>query len=203
MTAPSLDSTIAAIDEANAHDPNSFHDEPLALWQGRSASRWLGELVPDAGDALQLAVRAHHLRRWELARSDYPEGRAGYLRWRRDNKAHQADSLASLMRDKGWSDDTIDRTGVILGRTKLRTDPDTQALEDAACLVFLETQFDDMLDQTDHDHLVTIVVKTLKKMSPQAVTLAASIGLTPRTQAVLGDAVQQLQQLEAEDSDDD
>jgi len=198
-----LDSTIAAIDEANSHDPNSFRGEPLALWQGRSASGWLEKLDPEAGDALQLAVRAHHLRRWELARSDYPEGRAGYLRWRRDNKAHQAESLASLMRSDGWPEATVERTGEILGRTKLRSDAETQSLEDAACLVFLETQFDDMLDQTDHDHLVTIVVKTLKKMSPAAVTLAASIGLTPRTQAVLADAVQQLQQLEAEDSDDD
>lgn len=201
-----LEATLAAIDDANAGDPNSFRGEPLARWQGRSASRWLAELVPDAGDALQLVVRAHHLRRWELARAAYPEGRQGYLRWRRDNKAHQAESLATLMREHGWSDHTIDRTGEILSRTKLRSDPETQALEDAACLVFLETQFDDMVDQTDHDHLVTIVIKTLKKMSPAAVTLAASIGLTDRTRAVLADAVQRLEPLEpleAEDTDDD
>ena len=88
-----------------------------------------------------------------------------------------------------WPDESIDRARLLLGRTRLKTDRDTQHLEDAACLVFLETQFDDMAERTEHDHLVSIVTKTLKKMSPEAVTLAGSIGLSTTSQAVLADAV--------------
>lgn len=192
--------TLAAIDEANRADPNRFRDEPLALVQGQSASRWLAQLDADPSPELQLAVRAHHLCRWEIARANYPEGRAGYLKWRRENKAHQADSLASLMESDNWSDESIERARVLLGRTKLRSDPDTQTLEDAACLVFLETQFDEMSARTEHDHMVSIVAKTLKKMSGDAVTLASSIGLSTTSQAVLADAVALLG---TEDADDD
>ncbi len=192
--------TLAAIDEANAADPNDLAGEPLALLQGRAASRWLESLCTDASDELRLAVRAHHLRRWELKRADFPVGRAGYLRWRRENKAHQAASLGTLMHAQGWPPSSVADAQLLLGRTRLRTDPATQALEDAACLVFLETQFDDMAERTDHDRLVAIVAKTLRKMSPDAVTLAGSIGLSTTSQAVLADAVTLLG---AEDFNDD
>jgi len=181
--------TITAIDQANREDPNQHQGEPLSFVQGVLASGWLAKLDADASPELQLVVRAHHLRRWELARSDFPEGREGYLRWRRENKAHQADSLAALMEAGDWTPDAVERSRKLLARTKLRTDPETQTLEDAACLVFLQTQFDDMATRTEHDHLVSIVAKTLKKMSPPAIELAGSIELSEAAQAVLGDAV--------------
>lgn len=186
---PRLVSTMAAIDDTNRQDPNGHDGQPLALVQGQAASRWLDELTTAPSDELRLAVRAHHLRRWELKRADYPTGRAGYLRWRHENKAHQADSLGTLMTNDGWSQSSTAYAKLLLGRTRLRSHAETQTLEDAACLVFLETQFASMVERTDHDHLVTIVTKTLKKMSPAAVTLAGSIGLTTTSQAVLADAV--------------
>ena len=103
-----LGATLAAIDAENCDDPNDHHGEPLALVQGRTASRWLDSLCTNASDELRLAVRAHHLRRWEIPRSTYAAGRAGYLRWRRDNKAHQAESLAAVMRTSGWPHDSIE-----------------------------------------------------------------------------------------------
>jgi hypothetical protein len=185
---PQLASTIAAIDDANRQDPNNLNGQPLAMVQGQAGSRWLDELCATPRDELRLAVRAHHLRRWELKRVDYPEGRSGYLRWRRANKAHQADSLASLMQEDEWPESSIELARLLLGRTKLRTDLDTQTLEDAACLVFLETQFEAMTERTEHKHLVSIVAKTLNKMSPGAVILAGSIGLSTTSRALLADA---------------
>ena len=193
-------STITSIDEANRQDPTDFDGQPLALIQGQAASRWLDELCTTPSAELRLAVRAHHLRRWEIARSDYPSGRAGYLRWRRENKAHQATSLGDLMADDGWSDSSIAYAKLLLGRTQLRSHAETQALEDAACLVFLETQFDAMAERTPGDRLVGIVTKTLKKMSPSAVTLASAIGLSTTAQAVLANAAAMLG---TEDSDDE
>ena len=90
------------------------------------------------------------------------------------------------------SDASVERAQVLLGRTQLRNDPETQALEDAACLVFLETQFDDMSTRTEHDHLVSIVTKTLKKMSPHAISLAASIDLSATAQSILNEAATSL-----------
>ena len=180
---------FAAIDAANEADPRLLDGKPLARVQGELASGWLSKLDPQAPDELQVAVRAHHLRRWELQRADYPAGRAGYLKWRRDNKAHQADALAAILEAGDWDSASIERTRVLLQRTKPRSDPDTQTLEDAACLVFLETQFETMGDETERDHLVSIVSKTLNKMSMPAIALATSIELSPGAGAVLRDAV--------------
>ena len=54
-------------------------------------------LLEAPSDALRIAARAHHLRRWEVPRSSYPEGRAGYLRWRRDQKARHAREVADVL----------------------------------------------------------------------------------------------------------
>lgn len=189
----SIDAVFASIDAANAGDPTLTEAGPLALVQGQLASTWLKRLTDGPAPELQVAVRAHHLKRWELARADYPAGRAGYLTWRRDNKAHQADAAAAILIEHGWKPAQVDRVRELLGRTRLRTDPGTQTLEDAACLVFLETQFEAMSERTDHDHMVTIVARTLKKMSGQAIDLTASIAFGATGQAVLTDAVNAMQ----------
>ena len=187
-----LDAVFAAIDESNSGDPNLLPEGPRAKVQGQLATAWLARLAPEASPPLQVASRAHHLRRWELARADYPEGRAGYLQWRRDNKSHQADSAARILDASGWANDDIERVRQLLSRTRLRTDPETQQLEDVACLVFLETQFAPMVERTEHEHMVTIVAKTLKKMSPAAIEAAGSLPLNTAGQRVLGDAVARL-----------
>jgi len=193
-----LDLVFASIDEANSEDPNALPDGPRAQIQGQLATKWLERLSPDASAPLRVASRAHHLRRWELARADYAEGRAGYLQWRRDNKAHQAESAAAILDDAGWPTNEVDRVRQLLSRTRLRTDPETQLLEDVACLVFLETQFAPMVERTEHDHMVTIVAKTLKKMSPVAIEAAGTLPLDATGQRVIGDAVAELTDDESE-----
>lgn len=192
IAADSVAAVLAAIDQVNASDPNQLHGRALALVQGERATTWLAQLTNDPSPELELCVRAHHLRRWELKRADYPTGRQGYLRWRRANKAHQGESLATIMQDAGWDASSIERARTLLLRTKLRSDADTQMLEDTACLVFLETQFEAMVASTDHDHLVSIVTKTLRKMSPAAIDLAASVALGDGAAAVLSEATNEL-----------
>lgn len=181
---------LSAIDAANAEDPNVFDGLPLALVQGRLATKWLSRLDPDATPELQVTVRAHHLRRWEVDRSEFETGRAGYLRWRRENKRHQADSLAAILAELDWPESTIQRTRDLLARTALRSDSETQTLEDAACLVFLETQFEELTTRIDHDRLVTIVQKTLAKMSPVAISLAPEVALSDGAGRVLAEAAE-------------
>jgi hypothetical protein len=170
-----LDPLLAAIDAANAEDPNNIDwhgvNLPRSLIQGQRASCWLSKLVPDAGDALRIAARAHHLRRWAIARTDYPEGRPGYLKWRRELKAASAASLNGLLEPLGVSADIRHRAGDLVQRVGLGTDPDAQAVEDAACLVFLETDFEPLLAKLGRDKTADAVRKTLKKMSPEAIGL--------------------------------
>jgi hypothetical protein len=54
-------------------------------------------------------------------------------------------------------------------------DAELQAFEDALCLVYIETQYDVLADRLEDDTMAGVVDKTLKKMSPQAQALAATL----------------------------
>ena len=101
-------------------------------------SAWVDRLRPDAPEALCVAARAQHIRRWEIPRSDFPEGRAGYHRWRTTLYGFHGDKTAEIMRETGYDEETIERVRFILQKKQLKSDPDVQTLEDAAALVFLE-----------------------------------------------------------------
>ena len=170
----------AAIDAANAADPRSHDSEPLALAQGRRAEEWVVRLDPEASDALRLAARAHHLRRWTLPRSEYPEGRAGYLRWRRAQRERHARDLAAILDEACVDVSVAARATRIVTKQGLGSDPEVQTLEDAVSLTFLETELRPVLDRLDDDaKAVDIVAKTLAKMSAagrdQAVAVAATL----------------------------
>ena len=168
-----------AIDAANATDPREHDGEPLALAQGRRAEEWVVRLDPDASDALRLAARAHHLRRWELPRSDYPEGRAGYLRWRRAQRKRHARDLAAILDEACVDGSVAVRAVQIVTKQGLGSDPEVQTFEDAVSLTFLETELRPVLDRLDDDtKAADIVAKTLSKMSAQGREQAAAVAVT-------------------------
>ncbi|MEZ5247419.1 MAG: DUF4202 domain-containing protein [Acidimicrobiales bacterium] len=172
---------IGSIDDANEGDPNRIDDRPLAQEQGRRAHEWVLRLDPEAGAALQLAARAHHLRRWELPRSDYPEGRDGYLRWRRDQKKRHAELLTTLLTADDIPVPQLHRAVEIVQKKGLGTDPEVQTFEDAVCLTFVETQFLATADKlADDDKMVDVVTKTLRKMSAAGIEAAGTITLDDR-----------------------
>ena len=181
------------IDEANALDPNQVRVRgvvhPLALVHGQYAVEWVQHLHPAPSELLLLAARAHHLRRWELPRSRYPEGKAGYHRWKRDQRARHADDVAALLGPAGYSDDEIAQVQSWIRRDQLANDPGSQAVEDAACLVFIETQLADVATKLEHDHLVDVIRKTAKKMSPSALAAVGTLPLGEVEQRLLADAL--------------
>lgn len=183
------DDAVAAIDAANADDPTSITVRgaaaPLALAHGRLAAEWVLRLRADAPETVLLAARAHHLRRWEMPRSSYPEGRPGYLRWRRDQKARHADDIAAILDPAGYDADDIARVQALIKRDGLGSDPETQLVEDAACLVFVETQLVSTAATLEPDHMVTVLHKTARKMSPGAIALIAEVPLTDEGRAIL------------------
>lgn len=176
------DAAVEAIDAANAGDPT-------ALDHGRRAVAWVQRLDPDADAAQLLAARAHHLRRNAVPRSSYPEGRAGYLRWRRDAKARHADEVGALLRAVGYDDEVVVRVQALVRKEGLGTDPAAQVHEDAACLVFLETGLDDLTDDVGDDRMVEVLAKTARKMSAGALAAAAELPLSDRGRGLLGRAV--------------
>jgi hypothetical protein len=187
---PRYDAATAAIDQANAADPNTVevrgHAVALALVHGQLATEWIGKLVDEPDEALLLAARAHHLRRWELARNGYPAGRAGYLRWRRDQKVRHATDVAAILAPCGYDADEIERVQRLIRREAV---DGTQAVEDAACLVFIETQLADVATRMDHDLLIDVLRKSARKLSPSGAAAIAQIPLGPDERALLHEAL--------------
>ncbi len=188
-----LYAAIDAIDAANALDPTVIVargvSTPLALAHGRLASEWVEYLRPEADDALVLAARAHHLRRWEVPRSSYPEGRPAYLRWRREQKLRHAREIEVILRDAGYDDAVVERVQALIRRDNLGTDADTQVVEDAACLVFIETQLAEMAPRFERDHLLEVIRKTARKMSPAALDAVSRLPIGDLEHELLADAL--------------
>lgn len=156
-------SACAAIDRANAEDPRDCE-----VLYGRRMVDWVRVLAPGASEELLLAARAQHVRRWTVPRSTYPEGRNGYLRWREGLKKFHADTLASIMKEAGYGDASIEKARSLLVRKNLAVDAEGQTLEDAACLVFLQFEFAEFSARTEPDKMVDILRKSWGKMSPAA-----------------------------------
>jgi hypothetical protein len=146
---------------------------------------WVRRLDPAADDAQLLAARAHHLRRWELPRQTYPEGRRGYLAWRTELKARHARDVGEILRQVGYPPQTVDRVGAIIRKEHLRTDHAVQVHEDALCLTFLETQLSDLGRQLGEAKALEVLGKTLAKMSPSGRDQIADLDLSPGERALV------------------
>ena len=85
-----------------------------------------------------------------------------------------------------------DRIGALIRKEGLSTDGETQALEDVACLVFLDDQFDDFERKADIDEekMVNILRKTWGKMSETGRQLALAMDLSPRAKMLIGKALE-------------
>lgn len=184
---------VAAIDAANADDPTRVVvrgiEHPLAQVHGVLAAEWVADLHPDADETWLLAARAHHLRRWELPRSQYEPGRAGYLKWKRDQRKRHATDAGELLASLGYDESTIERVQALVRRDHLAVDAGSQAIEDAACLAFVETQLADVATKLDRTHLIDVLRKTAKKMSPAGAAAIARIPLEEPERALLAEAL--------------
>jgi len=185
-----LEQILERLDAENALDPNhepdeSGQDQPKELLYGRRMSTWLATLRADAPEALQIAARAQHVRRWDIPRDSFPMDRRGYLVWRKKLYTHHGDVAERLMRDCDYDDATIERVRFLLQKRQLGSDPDTQALEDAACLVFLQFHYAAFAQRTEADKMVGILQKTWGKMSEKAHALALGLDYPPEALALI------------------
>ncbi len=151
---------LAAIDAANAADPKGE-----ALIYGQRMNAELARLFPRASEVLQVAARGQHVERWLLPRSDYPEGKTGYLDWRREQGRRHALRVAGIMAEAGFPAADCERVMVLLRKEGIKRDPEVQALEDVICFVFLKWYFAPFAAERDAGSTLDIVRKTARKMS--------------------------------------
>ena len=184
---------LDAVDAANADDPHTIIvdgvERPKELAHAELMTRWVRELAPDASDEQLIAARAHHLRRWAIPRDDFPRDRAGYLRWRTALRRQHADEVGEIMRGAGYDDTSIERVQAIVRKAGLGRDPEVQIHEDALCLVFLETQFDELAARVDDVKMIEILQKTAAKMSAAGLAAAGTLPLSVSGAALLGRAL--------------
>ncbi len=184
-----LREAFARFDEANAEDPNRVAIEgtlqPKELIYARRMTDRLDRLAPAASEALRLAARCQHIRRWTIPRGQFPAGRVGYRNWRGTLATYHADTAAAMLDDVGYDDATVGRVQALLRKEGLKSDPDVQTLEDVACLVFLEHYLAEFATQHDELKIVNILRKTLRKMSDRGRASARQLDLASGLRALV------------------
>lgn len=180
-----LRSCLDTFDQLNAQDPNSeqYNGVQVAkelLYSQRMTSR-LAVFSPDASELLKLAAHAQHIQRWQSPRSNYPEGRSGYMQWRKELGAFHAKVACEVMTEHNYSESDCQRVAELLQKKNLKRDAEVQCLEDVICLVFIEFYLLDFVhkysDNYSEEKLFKIVQKTWKKMSPAGQSAALELPL--------------------------
>lgn len=188
-----FEKALARFDAANAEDPNRTVVEgveyPHELHYARRMTHWLSVIEPQASEALRLAARSQHLRRWMFPRSQYPMTRAGYHQWRTAAGDFHARMAGDILREVGYGDEVVHKVQSLLRKERLHSDPETQTLEDVACIVFLETEFSEFASRHDEQKVLNILRRTWKKMSERGRTTAAQrLELAPAAMSLIGKA---------------
>ena len=181
MSQALFDKAIALFDAANSEDPNKEMADgkewPKELLYSHRMTDMIGRFAPDADDAMKLAVHAQHIQRWKSSRTDYPEGRQGYLQWRTHLYKFHAETAGNLMAEAGYDDEAIERTKKAVSKKALKVSKDSQLLEDIADLVFIEhymLAFAEKHPEYSEEKWIDIIQKTWKKMSEAAQQFALS-----------------------------
>ena len=172
-----LQQVLAGIDGCNGQDPNKIAGVAAELLYGQRMSETLAQFLSFASIELQIAVRGQHIERWTLLRADYPEGKAGYLRWRIDQKDRHAAKVSALMAAAGFGEADTSRAAALVRKEKFKTDAEAQALEDVACLVFLQHYATDFIAKHPAEKVDDIIRKTWKKMSDGGQQAALKLSL--------------------------
>jgi Domain of unknown function (DUF4202) len=184
---------LRRFDAANAEDPHREVVDgvsyPKELLYAQRLTAWLERFAPEASEALRLAARSQHIRRWMIPRDHYPMDRRGYLQWRTTLGKFHAETAATILREVGYEEATIQRVRSLLRKEGLKRDPEVQCLEDVICLVFLESYCADFAGQHDVAKALGILRKTWSKMSPRGREVARTAGLRVDVQRLIDAAL--------------
>lgn len=190
-----LEQAFELFDEYNKQGPDQV------VWNGQSFPaeyfyavelyNWVKKIEPDANEYLLLASRSQHIGRWEIQRSDYPEGRTGYLKWRSDLGKFHAAKAGEILQKVGYTTEEIERVQQIIQKQRLKLDADVQVIENALCLVFLEFQYDDLIRKLTEEKMINVLRKTWKKMSKTGHDAALQLQYSEEGSSLISKALQE------------
>jgi tRNAThr (cytosine32-N3)-methyltransferase len=197
MTTPAPSAAVlaaarAALAAAHAGDPARSGDLVPEAAYADAIEAWVARLVPAPSAALGLAARAQHLERWAIPRATFPQDKPGYFAWRRAVHQRQGERARALLLGAGCSPGLAARVDQLVAKAAPKGDAEGQALEDAACLVFLAAElgpFAATHSDYTREKFIDIIRKSWRKMSPAAHELALGIPLAPALKDLVGAAV--------------
>ena len=154
-----LESVKQAIDQANSQDPSIItvqgKSQPSEWVYSQRMASCLNKFAPNASDPLAIAVYGQHIKRWQIPRSDYPKGKAGYHQWRNQLKAFHSKEVTKIMRQQGYDKADTDRVAAIMSKSLLgKGDAECQSFEDVICLVFLESYLGAFAEKHPEDKVI-------------------------------------------------
>jgi hypothetical protein len=116
----------------------------------------------------------------------------GYHSWRGGLQRRQAEIVEKICIESGYSAEEAGRVGEMVKKADLKKgDADTQTLEDVACLVFLDDQFDRFERELgDEGKMVDILRKSWGKMSERGREEALKISMSDNAARLVGIALQ-------------
>jgi len=186
-----------AMEQFDAYNANDPHQEefngtryPKELLYGRRMSERLVLFAPEAPEYLRLAARCQHIGRWEIPRDSYPMDRAGYLKWRSTLKVHHTKIASEILKNCMYDDSVIEKVNFLLLKKELNRNVDTQLLEDVICLVFIQYYLDEFAAKHEPEKVVSILAKTMKKMSPKAISEVAKIPISEEIKRLIREAAE-------------
>ncbi len=184
---------IKAFDQANEADPNRLEWNgkiwPKELLYAHRMSGTLSLFKPEASDALRLATRCQHICRWEIPRHSFPMDKKGYYAWRNKLKSYHAEKAANILKKMGYDNSTIEAVQVLVTKKKMKTNPDSQILEDVVCMVFLQYYLDEFASDHDEEKVLEILRKTWKKISPEGRQKVLELPLSAKTKSLISKAL--------------
>jgi hypothetical protein len=195
MTTTQFNSAIALVDEENSKDPNHEISEgktyPKELLYSERMHKKLIEFYPAASEELIIAAKAQHICRWKVARESYPMTRVGYLQWREELKKFHSKTTAEILEKVGYNEAFINRVSFLVEKKSIKKDVESQVMEDAVCLVFLEYYLEPFVAKhaTDKEKLKNIIVKTWNKMSENGHAEALKISYTASSLQLIKEAL--------------
>ncbi len=183
---PSATLALARFDAVHVEDPAGEASRYHATLR-----KWVERLVDSPSEALLLAAGAQHLGRWRTPRSAYPEGLAGYKRWRATLARKHAEDASAILEEVGYDAATRDRVAELITKKRLGRDAEVDAFEDAICLTFLELELAAFAARHAPEKVVEIVSKTWVKMTGRGHAEAAALlpSMEPALRALVEAAI--------------
>ena len=115
--------------------------------------------------------------------------RTGYLTWREELKKMHAELAGQLLAEAGYDEAFIAKVKFLIRKKQLKTDFETQILEDVVCLVFLEYYLEDFVTKHDFEKIKDILKKTWAKMSEKAQKEALQINFSSQSLRIIQEAL--------------